>query len=263
MQSFPFTSNITYDEEGAPIYDRAVDSSILRNVFRVYFTNGVFANPSSSFLVTADSGMQVAVKAGACVINGATAYEEKDRVLVIQAAENMDRIDTVVLRLNDNYEYRNIDLYVVKGEAASVPAPPSLTRNSAVYEIGIANLFVSKNSSTISAERITDTRLDTDRCGYAMPIQKIDTVNLYNQIAADLIFFRSNYEAGFTEWTEEQKQGFNEWFEYMKGQLTEDAAGSLQEQVDKLNSQLDGKSIRLVDALPGSTEPDTIYLVKG
>lgn len=35
------------------------------------------------------------------------------------------------------------------------------------------------------------------------------------------------------------------------------------QKVNDLNSQLDGKSIRLVDALPGSTEPDTIYLVKG
>lgn len=33
--------------------------------------------------------------------------------------------------------------------------------------------------------------------------------------------------------------------------------------VNKLDSQLDEKSIRLVDVLPSSTEPNTIYLVKG
>ena len=33
MQSYPFTSQVTYDEQGLPLYDRAVDSAFLRKVF--------------------------------------------------------------------------------------------------------------------------------------------------------------------------------------------------------------------------------------
>lgn len=183
-QSFPFTSQVTYDENGNPEYDRAVDSDILRNVLKNYYTNGVFPNPSTNFQVVAYEGMQVVVRPGACIIEGATAYETESRTLVVQAAESTDRIDTVVLRLNDNIDYRNIDLYVVKGTSSS--EAPALTRTGGVYEIGLANLYISSNSTTITTERITDTRLDAERCGYSMPIQQIDTTALFDQLQGQI-----------------------------------------------------------------------------
>ena len=36
MNSYPFTSQVTYDEQGRPLYDRAVDSEFLRQVNRQY-----------------------------------------------------------------------------------------------------------------------------------------------------------------------------------------------------------------------------------
>lgn len=65
--------------------------------------------------MVADEGMQVVVKPGACLIEGATGYETESRTMVVQAAGSTDRIDSVVLRLNDNIDFRDIDLYVVKG----------------------------------------------------------------------------------------------------------------------------------------------------
>ena len=128
--------------------------------------------------------MQVVVRPGACLIEGATGYETEDRTMVVQAAGATDRIDSVVLRLNDNIDYRDIDLYVIKGNSSS--EPPELTRTGGVYEIGLANLYVSANSSTITTERITDTRLVTERCGYAMPVQKFDTTALFDQLQAQV-----------------------------------------------------------------------------
>ena len=71
MQSYPFTSQVTYDEEELPVYDRAVDSAFLRQVFKAYFSDGVFYRPSTSLQVEVDSGMQVAVLPGAVHIQGA------------------------------------------------------------------------------------------------------------------------------------------------------------------------------------------------
>lgn len=221
MKFFPFDSRIIgHDEDGTPIYDRAVTSEIIRNVFNQYFTTGVFPNPSTGFLVAAGGGMQVEVNPGSCNVLGATAYEDEKRSLLVQAAEKNDRIDTVVLRLNLNVEGRNIDLYVLKGTAEASPKPPVLQRDSSIYEIGIANLYISKNSSVITQERITDTRLHSSRCGYSLPLQKIDTDALYRQIQADLSNFQTISEADFLK-----------WFEEMKGQLTEDAAGSLLQKI--------------------------------
>lgn len=186
MISYPFTSQVTYDEETDPthinpIFDRAVDSSILRVLDKQDYTDGVCINPSTCFKVSINTGMNVTVGAGSGRIQGVKFFEENDRVLQVQASESLDRIDTVVLRLNDNILYRNVDLYILKGTAEATPVAPTLTRTSSVYELGIANLFIAKETTTITQERITDTRQDSSRCGYSIPIQAIDTTALYNQ----------------------------------------------------------------------------------
>ena len=198
MQSYPFTSDkITYDEHGLPKYDRAVDSAFLRKVFAQYFSDGVFYSSANALQVVADTGMQVAVEPGSCHIQGAIGIETNRRTLVVQAAEEMDRIDTVVARLDLSLAVRSIDLYVVKGTAAESPQAPALTRDSTIWELGLANLFVTKNVTTISQQRITDTRLDTSRCGQVgAPVQPpFDTEAFFSQLEAAIQAHQEDAEA--------------------------------------------------------------------
>lgn len=198
MQSYPFTSDkITYDEHGLPKYDRAVDSAFLRKVFAQYFSDGVFYSSANALQVVADTGMQVAVEPGSCHIQGAMGIEANRRTLVVQAAEEMDRIDTVVARLDLSLAVRSIDLYVVKGTAAESPQAPELTRDSTIWELGLANLFVAKNVTTISQQRITDTRLDTSRCGQvgATVQPPFDTEAFFSQLKAAIQAHQEDAEA--------------------------------------------------------------------
>ena len=198
MQSYPFTSDkITYDEHGLPKYDRAVDSAFLRKVFAQYFSDGVFYSSANALQVVADTGMQVAVEPGSCHIQGAIGIETNRRTLVVQAAEEMDRIDTVVARLDLSLAVRSIDLYVVKGTAAESPQAPALTRDSTIWELGLANLFVAKNVATISQQRITDTRLDTARCGQvgASVQPPFDTQAYFAQLEAAIRAHQTDAEA--------------------------------------------------------------------
>ena len=198
MQSYPFTSDkITYDEHGLPKYDRAVDSAFLRKVFAQYFSDGVFYSSANALQVVADTGMQVAVEPGSCHIQGAIGIETNRRTLVVQAAEAQDRIDTVVARLDLTLAVRSVDLYVVKGTPAESPQPPALTRDSTIWELGLANLFVAKNVSTISQQRITDTRLDTARCGQvgASVQPPFDTEAYFAQLEAAIRAHQTDAEA--------------------------------------------------------------------
>lgn len=250
MKSFPFTSKVDYDSNGYPQFDRAVDSVILRNVLKQYVTNGVFPNPSTNFHVTVNDGtaFTVRVKAGACIINGTTAYEVEDRILAVQAAElSKDRIDTVVLRFNDHTDYRNIDLYIVKGTPASVPTAPALERSTDLYELGLANIYIPAATTNLSQERITDTRLDENRCGYASFFIKIDTQVFYDQIQADLKHFKEENEAGFSEWSEnfistkegevsvwEQNfmDGVRNWFSNLRVMIDENDVVAINDRLD-------------------------------
>ena len=188
MKSFPFDSDVTYDSDGNPEYDRGVDSTILSEFLHLMYKDGVFPNPSTGLQVTSSSEeMSVVVKPGNCMIQGRMGIEESYRTLVFNAAgTSYDRIDSVVARLNTNHDYRDIDLYVVKGTEASTPTAPELTRTGGIYELRLADVFIAKNTTTISEERITDTRL-SDECGIVTSNPNpVDTSTIFKQYQASL-----------------------------------------------------------------------------
>ena len=189
MLFYPFTSRVTYDEQGLPLYDRAVDSAFLRNFYKAYWSDGVFYDPTTSFQVTAaGAGMALQVAPGKAQIQGAFAVESAVQSLSVAAADTTNnRIDTVVLRLDLSLDKRNIALAVLGGTPAAEPVAPTLTRNSTVWELGLANITVRKNVSALTQQDITDTRLDTQRCGVvAQTIGKLDTSAYFLQAQAAL-----------------------------------------------------------------------------
>lgn len=188
MRSFPWDSIITgIGENGLPIFDRAYQAEDLREVYKTFFSNGVFMNEQNAFHVSAASNeMAVIVSPGKCHINGSVGWERSERKLVIQAASAEDRIDSVVLRFNANTDVRNIELYVRTGVAQQVPVRPTLVRNDTVWEIGLCDIYITHGTSTVTQQRITDTRLDSERCGMVTPILEIDTTKFYAQLQAAL-----------------------------------------------------------------------------
>lgn len=166
MKSFPFDSHVDYDEEGTPIFDRAVNSKVYRHLLRELFDTGIMYNPSTNLQVTAGEGMNVIVLPGFAMVDGVMNLEEENRTIALQAADSVyDRIDTIVLRLNNNDSVRTCDLFVVEGVPSQNPVRPDLTREGDIYEIGLADVFITKNNSVITEAKITDTRYEEERCG--------------------------------------------------------------------------------------------------
>lgn len=259
MIGYPFDSHVEYDEHDIPIFDRAISSKPLKNLIAKLFSSGVLPNPSTNLQVgSGGDGMTVIVKAGFCIINGGLKLEDEDKTLVVQASDTTHpRIDTVVMRWNDNDEVRTCDLYIVEGTPSASPTRPALTRTESIYEIGLADIFITANSTSIDSFRITDTRMDNARCGYISSISEFDTTTLYAQIQADLDNFQEVEQADFLA-----------WYESMRDQLSEDAAGNLQLQIDNVNGRYDGltediNAFRVVNQLPEVGAAGTLYLVTG
>lgn len=259
MIGYPFNSHVTYDEHDTPIFDRAIDSGPLKNLIAKLFSNGVLPNPATNLqVVTGGEGMNVIVHAGFCIINGGLKLEDVDKTLVVQASDSTyPRIDTVVMRWNDNDEVRACDLYVVEGTPSANPVRPTLTRTASIYELGLADIIITAGSTTIDSFRITDTRYDTARCGIISSISEFDTSEIYAQIQADMAEFKT-----------EEQQDFLDWFEEMKDQLSEDAAGNLQNQIDETNERFNGltedvKRWEVRNTLPSVGREGTVYLLTG
>lgn len=236
MKSFPWDSTAEgLDEDGFPKYDRASSAADLQGIFGRFFSDGVTMDTGAALQVVAGSGMNVTVKPGWCCIKGTFGVEDKDRTLAVQGSDpSQDRIDTVVARWNRNVNARYVELYVVKGTPAPKPTRPALTRNASVHEIGLADVFIPAGSGAITQQRITDTRLETGRCGAMAPFEEIDTAEVVEQINAFFADYKARAEREYGDYKTQNQAAFGQWFDSIKGKLDGDAATKLQKQIDDI-----------------------------
>ena len=254
MIGFPFDSHVTYENDGTPVYDRAISSEPLRNLLHKLFTDGILPDVSTNLQVVAGSGMNVVVKAGFAIVQGCLKLEENDRTLALQASNTTnDRIDTVVLRLNSNDDQRYCDLYIREGTPASNPTRPNLVRSDSVYELGLADIFVTKTITSITQSKITDTRFEKERCGVISSLSEYDTTTIYNQVQFDLKEFKATEQADFLA-----------WYENIKNILDENVAGHLQAEIDDINTKKQEKLIKTTITLDSNwtMETDLNYYIK-
>lgn len=225
MIGYPLDSHVTFKTDGTPVFDRAISSAPYRKLIKSLFSDGVLPNPSTNLQVSAGTGMKVNLYAGFAICNGCQKLQESNTTLDIATASAVnDRIDTVVLRLNDNDDVRECEFYILTGTPANTPVRPSLTQTDSIWEIGLADILVKANSTQISNANITDTRYETARCGVISSISEFDTTTLYQQIQSDLQEFREVNQANFIAWVES-----------LKSKLAEDVAANLQLQIDEIN----------------------------
>ncbi|MCM1295671.1 MAG: hypothetical protein NC311_09030, partial [Muribaculaceae bacterium] len=185
MTGYPFTSELSFDEHGMPMYDRAVDSRFLRAMHARYFSDGVFYKPVTALQVGAADGMIVQISPGACHIQGAMGIEENICTKELASGNVLPRIDTVVVRLDLSRAVRNIVLDVVTGTPAENPVAPNLTRDDTVWELGLANVYVTAGATIVAQSDITDTRMDSARCGLvAVPVGTPDFTAYFVQLQA-------------------------------------------------------------------------------
>jgi hypothetical protein len=144
--------------------DRVYDATDFAAYFGSLVSNGIFYKTATNLQVSPGMGLAVSVAAGSAWINGYR-YENTDalNMPLTTAHGSNPRIDRIVVRLSQIS--RNIQLAVVTGTPAATPVAPDLTRTSDVYELGIAEVLVPAAATSIAANNITDTRLNTSLCG--------------------------------------------------------------------------------------------------
>ena len=197
-------------------YDRTYTAEQMSLYFRGLVSDGVIANVGNMMAVTPGSGMAVQVGTGRMFIDSRWLQNSSALNISISAAHaTLNRKDIIVARLD--YSGRTIGIIAKTGTAAASPTAPGIVRNSEYFEMELAEIYVSAGTTAITAANITDKRADTSVCGYVTGlVEQIDTTDMWAQLEGD----------------------FNEWFDGMKGQLTTDAAGNLQTEMDALDTRV-------------------------
>jgi|GEM_PF-1914722 len=249
------------DEDG----DREYDAESFEYWLKKFFTSGVF---EGEFQVTAAGGMIVNIGGGYCNADGKVKFEASTLSKSIETADaTYDRIDTIVMERNDTE--RDVTCKVVKGSLSSTPVATAPVRENGIYQLVLAQIYVAAGATEITDSVITDTRTDTDLCGivtgtvtnYDFDQFKVqfeawvseykesaetdydsihDTMQNYsdtlNNFLAELTSKAENEHSEYTDslksYLDSMETSFDDWFAEMKGQLSEDAAGNLQNEID-------------------------------
>ena len=227
--------------------DREYDADSFEYWLKKFFTTGVF---NGELQVKANDNMTITLTAGYCNIGGKVRFFEKEQTFnILSANPILNRMDAIVLERNDID--RNITAKVVTGGTSASPDITSPVRENGVHQLVVAKVMVSAGATSIKQSDITDTRIDTELCGYvASTVNEID----FSQIAAQFKSYYENFKAG-------NEADFTAWFAEIKNQLSTDAAGHLQNQINTINSsiaELDTSVKVKVDVSKWSVSPTTI-----
>ena len=172
----PFNS-ILVDEE----FDRAYKAEDWAWYFAKFIGSGVFPKPSDGLQVTAYNGIEVSVNIGYAFIDGYAFRNPVIRVIELGTAEGaLNRIDRIVVRWD--LLQRDIYLAVLKGTPSAKPTAPPLTRNTEMWELALADIYVGKGVTKIRAQDITDQRFNSSVCGIVKgTVEEIDASVLTKQ----------------------------------------------------------------------------------
>lgn len=150
--------------------DRIYNAESFGKWLSTFFTTGVRSGQCD--VVADGTSMKVTLEPGYVNINNPEAAnpggkvrlfeEELDFAIPISDSIN-PRIDTLVLERNDNN--REIIAKIVKGTVSATPVAPAPVRNSTVYQLVLAEIYVAAGVTVINNSDITMKRSDPEKCG--------------------------------------------------------------------------------------------------
>lgn len=175
--------------------DKKYQADEMSRPYELLISNGVFATPEgtpSNYLqVYPSEGMRITVKAGRGIFFDKWLINDSDMPLIVEPSDViLNRIDSVVVKVDKSEAVRAATIYIKKGTPASSPVAPELTRSGTVMEYKLANIRVNANVNTITQAMITDRRPYVEECGWVTSlVQQVDTTTLWEQ-----------WQAAFEDW---------------------------------------------------------------
>ena len=182
--------------------DRKYNADSFETWLKPFFVSGVFQG-GLQVKAQSDPDMTVQVTPGYANLNGKPAHWPDTNNLTIATASGVyDRIDTIVLR-RDNTN-RAISIEVVTGMASASPQPVAPVRTSDIFELVLAQIRVGVGVTEITGAKITDTRTDSDLCGYvAATVEEMDFGQFKAQFDAWAADVKAQTDADYAEYLEE------------------------------------------------------------
>lgn len=230
--------NAQLDSQGN--FDRVYLAEQFANYFSNFIGNGVFAHLLDKFVVTAGSGLRVNVAPGKAFAKGFWFESDEIESLQIEIPDGVqNRKDNIVVRFD--FQNRRAGLTVIKGTPSSNPEAPEVVRTQLIFDLKIAEVFVGASVSSISQSAITDTRSNSNVCGWVTGlIDQLSTSDLWTQwnaayndaiqniqndeerFESNMQAIQTNFESDLNQWFNLEKDAFDAWMETLTQELNVD-----------------------------------------
>ncbi len=206
---------VTYGFYNSIDHDRVYDALQFSNLFNGIIKDGIFMSVGDAFPTTAKGGMSIGIGTGRAWFNNTWTNNDAELLLIADAASvAQNRIDLTVIEVNTSESVRANTIKIVKGTPAVTPVAPTLVHTSEINQYAISQLYIPAGLTTFTAANIT---------------------NLVGSTATPFItgvMATISIDAIVAQWESE----FNNWFNDLVTNLTTDAAGNLQNQINVLES---------------------------
>lgn len=205
--------------------DRKYNVTQLSVLVSSLIKDGVFQNVGTAFSVIPNAGSEVLIGIGYGFFNHRWIQNDSLYPLNMGAAELLlDRIDAVVIEIDNTESVRLGTIKTVKGAPSATPVRPALIKTDFVHQYPLAYILRPANNDNILVGSITQ-MVGTAECPFVIGVQE----------TLDIDFL-------FAQWGAQ----WSAWFQQMKDQLTEDAAGNLQLEIDEINNSIGETDIHLI-----------------
>lgn len=238
--------------------DRKYDTVQISSIFDGIIVDGVFASIGTAFVVKAAGGNTVNVGTGRAWFDHT--WTLNDAVLPMEASESellLDRIDAVVLEIDATETVRANSIKFIQGTPASSPVRPTLTNEGLVHQHPLCYIYRTAGSTEITQADITN-MIGSEETPFVTGILQTISLNellgqweaeldqFVDKESAEVDEFIEQMKADLTaeqqyvdEWIASEQADFTDWFNNVKAQLSEDAVGNLQVQIDDVKSSIE------------------------
>jgi hypothetical protein len=235
--------------------DRVYNAIQMSSIFDGIIKDGIFMSIGDHMNVTAGTGMQVVVGSGRAWFNHTWTLNDTELPVEVRQSELvLDRIDALVLEINEEDSVRANSIKFVYGTPSSEPQKPELTNTATVHQYAIAYVTVRANVTEIVQADI-ENMVGTTATPYITGIlETIDATQLIQQWQSQFDVMMSTDQSAFVTWFANKKveyedlmitdqTEFEEWFLHLQNELDENQAANLQRQIDEfvpiINAEID------------------------
>lgn len=190
--------------------DRRYGHNDLNIPLSALISDGVIPNRGNALQVMSNNDDTIKIMSGIAHYCGHWLVNDGVEVMAIPQSDYVyDRIDRVVVRCDETEDVRDMFIYIKQGQAQLRPTAPALEITDTVKEMCLAEIYVKKQTNVIKQSDITDTRADSNVCGWVVAlIDKVDTSTLYEQ-----------WKQAYEDYYEATQAAIDGWFSNIKENL--------------------------------------------